>query len=312
MGQYSKRLLFAAIESPYGTSANPGGTAAIMVNDDFQITPLDADELERTTLQPHFGTRRKFLINQKVQFSFSVDVAGSGIAGTAPKWGRLLQACGFSETVVASTSVTYNLKTDNTDIAGLTVAGFMDSQKHLATGCRGSAQLMGKVGEFFRVMFNMTGIYAAPTDAALPSATFGNHVDPLHVSNGNTTNLVVNSWNGACLSEFDFNLNNSTNYRELVGCTRQVRINDRQANGKIVIESPSLSAYNAFTAATTSAIGTVSFSHADSAGGSCAVTARCNFGAPTYADMDNITMIDIPVGLVPSTAGNDELILVFT
>jgi hypothetical protein len=224
----------------------------------------------------------------------------------------LLQACGFGETVVASTSVTYNLKTDNTDIAGLTMAGFMDGQKHLATGCRGSAQLMGKVGEFFRVMFNMTGIYAAPTDAALPSATFGNHVDPLHVSNGNTTSLLVNSWNGACLSEFDFNLNSSTTYKELVGCSKQVRINNRQANGKIVIESPSLATYNAFTAATTSAIGTVSFSHADSAGGSCAVTARCNFGAPTYADMDNITMIDIPVGLVPSTAGNDELILVFT
>lgn len=312
MGQYSKRLLLAAIESPYGTSANPGGTAAIMVNDDLQITPLDADELERTTLQPHFGTRRKSLINPKVQFSFSVDVAGSGVAGTAPKWGRLLQACGFGETVVASTSVTYNLKTDNADIAGLTMVGFMDGQRHLATGCRGSAQLMGKVGEFFRVMFNMTGIYAAPTDAALPFATFGNHVDPLHVSNVNTTNLLVNGWNGACLSEFDFNLNNSTTYRELVGCTKQVRINDRQANGKIVIESPSLSAYNAFTAATTSAIGTVSFSHADSAGGSCAVTARCNFGAPTYADMDNTTMIDVPVGLVPSTAGNDELTLVFT
>jgi hypothetical protein len=312
MGQYNKRLLLAAIESPYGTSANPGGTAAIMVNDDLQITPLDADELERTTLQPHFGTRRKFPINQKVQFSFSVDVAGSGVAGTAPKWGRLLQACGFGETVVASTSVTYNLKTDNADIAGLTMDVRMDGQKHLATGCRGSAQLMGKVGEFFRVMFNMTGIYAAPTDAALPTATFGNHVDPLHVSNVNTTNLLVNSWNGACLSEFDFNLNNSTTYRELVGCTKQVQINNRQANGKIVVESPSLSAYNAFTAATTSAIGTVSFSHADSAGGSCAVTARCNFGAPTYTDMDNITMIDVPVGLVPSTAGNDELTLVFT
>ena len=312
MGQYNKRALMAAIESPYGTSANPGGTAAIMVNDDLQITPLDADELERTTLQPHFGTRRKSLINPKVQFSFSVDVAGSGVAGTAPKWGRLLQACGFGETVVASTSVTYNLKTDNADIAGLTMVGHMDGQKHLATGCRGSAQPMGKVGEFFRVMFNMTGSYAAPTDAALPSATYGNHVDPLHVSNVNTTNLLVNGWNGACLSEFDFNLNNSTTYRELVGCTKQVRINDRQANGKIVIESPSLSAYNAFTAATTSAIGTVSFSHADSAGGSCTVTARCNFGAPTYTDMDNITMIDVPVGLVPSTAGNDELTLVFT
>jgi hypothetical protein len=214
--------------------------------------------------------------------------------------------------VVASTSVTYNLKTDNADIAGLTIAAHMDGQKHLATGCRGSAQFMGKVDEFFRVMFNMTGIYAAPTDVALPSATFGNHVDPLHVNNANTTNLLINSWNGACLSEFDFNLNNSINYRELVGCTKQVRVNDRQGNGKIVIESPSLATFNAFTAATTSAIGTVSFSHADSAGGSCAVTARCNFGAPTYADMDNITMLDIPVGLVPSTAGNDELTLVFT
>lgn len=312
MGLTNKKLLLAAEESPYGTSANPGGTAAIMVNDDLDIKPLDADELERTTLKPHFGARQKFLINKKVQFTFSVDVAGSGVAGTAPKWGRLLKACGFGETVVASTSTTYSLKTDNADIAGLTMVCHMDGQKHLATGCRGSAQLMGKVEEFLRFMFTFTGIYTSPSDVTLPTATWGNHVEPLHLDSVNTTNLSINSWAGACLSEVEFNLNNDISYRDLVGCTKQVRINGRSGNGKITIEAPSLATYNAFTAATNSAIGNVSFQHADAAGGSCLVTARCNFGAPEYADLDNINMLSLPVGLVPSSAGNDELTLVFT
>ena len=37
-----------------------------------------------------------------VEFSFSVEMAGSGSIATAPRWGRLLQACGLEEVAVAS------------------------------------------------------------------------------------------------------------------------------------------------------------------------------------------------------------------
>ncbi|MCK7495178.1 MAG: hypothetical protein MZW92_31855 [Comamonadaceae bacterium] len=42
-----------------------------------------------------------------MQLTFDVEIKGSGAAGTAPELGVLLKGCGFGETVVAVTSVTY-------------------------------------------------------------------------------------------------------------------------------------------------------------------------------------------------------------
>ena len=159
MGLTRKRLLTAASENSYGSSANPSGTDAILVEDDLSITPLDADSVERKIIQPHFGTRRKILVNQKVKITFSVELAGSGAAGTAPRFGRLLKACGLGETVVANTSVTYAPVTDNSSIGSLTMAFHADGQKHIATGCRGNVKMSGKLAEFPKLNFEFTGIY---------------------------------------------------------------------------------------------------------------------------------------------------------
>jgi len=47
------------------------------------------------------------------EIAFEVSIAGSGTAGTAPSWGPLLKACGFYESLVASTSATYGPRTAN-------------------------------------------------------------------------------------------------------------------------------------------------------------------------------------------------------
>lgn len=312
MGLTRKRLLAAATENTYGSSANPGGTSAILVNDDLAITPLDADTLERSTIQPHFGARRKFLVNQKVKITFSVDLSGSGTAGTAPKFGRLIKACGFGETIVNATSVTYGLLSNNATTDSVSLAFHADGQKHLALGCRGTVKLSGKESEYAKLMFDFTGIYAAPTDVSLPSPTYGNQADPDVVNDVNITAISINGWGDACLSEFELDVKNSIIYRARPGCGKQVRITDRAGDGKIMIEAPALSAHDFFADAVASSIGTFSFQHGQTAGNICTVSARCNFGAPDYGDSDGIQMLNIPVGLVPSSAGNDELSMVFT
>src|SRR3989304_4563589 len=45
---------------------------------------------------------------QMAEITFGVELKGAGGAGATPALGKLLKACGFSETVVASTSVTYD------------------------------------------------------------------------------------------------------------------------------------------------------------------------------------------------------------
>lgn len=311
MGLTRKRLLIAATESTYGTSASPVGTDAILVEDDLKISPLESTALERKVIQPYFGKRRQLLTKKYVKIEFSVEFAGSGTAGTAPEYGRLLKACGMAETVVASTSVTYApLSTAGSSV---TMAFHADGQKHLALGCRGNVKFSAKVNDIPKLSFEFTGLYATPTDASLPTPTYDAQAQPVEFSQANTTNLTINGFTAGCLESFDFDLKNSVVYRELVGCTKQVRITDRSGEGKLMIEAPSISAHNFFSDAESSAQGAIGFTHGTAAGNIIAVSIPyANLGAPSYGDSDGIMMLEVPFGMVPSSAGNDELSLVYT
>ena len=303
----------AATESVYGTSASPVGADAILVEDDLKITPLESDSLERKIVQPYFGAKKKLVVKKRVKIEFSVELSGSGTAGSAPKYGRLLKAAGMAETVVADTSVAYHPLTDNSSISSVTLAFHADGQKHLATGCRGTFKMTAKVNDIPKLQFEFMGVYNAPVDFSIPTPTFDHQAQPVEFNQGNTTNLSINGFTGACLESFDFDLKQNVVYRELVGCTKQVRITDRQGEGKLMIEAPSLASHDFFADAANSATGAISFTHGLIEGNICAVSIpNANLGAPTYGDSDGIMMLEIPFGMIPSAAGNDELTLTFS
>ena len=60
----------------------------------------------------------------------------SGSAGTAPKYGAILKACGLSETVSGGDTVTYAPVTTPSDSVTLFVN--YDGIRHMITGCRGT------------------------------------------------------------------------------------------------------------------------------------------------------------------------------
>jgi hypothetical protein len=96
-----KRLILAKTESPYGTDASPDGTDAILVRD-LSITPLQSDVVDRELIRPYLGASEQLLANTRVEVTFQVEMAGSGTGGTAPAFGRVVQACGFSQTITAA------------------------------------------------------------------------------------------------------------------------------------------------------------------------------------------------------------------
>lgn len=94
-----KRLILAKIETTYGTDSSPGSADAILVRD-LNITPLQSDVVSRDLVRPYLGASEQLLANTRVQCTFSVEMAGSGTAGTAPRYANVLQACGLAETAV--------------------------------------------------------------------------------------------------------------------------------------------------------------------------------------------------------------------
>ena len=96
-----KRLILAKAESPYGTDSTPDGTDAVLVRT-LEITPIEADVVSRDLIRPYLGNSDQLLANTRVSITFEVELAGSGTAATAPRFGSLLKACGMAETTTAS------------------------------------------------------------------------------------------------------------------------------------------------------------------------------------------------------------------
>lgn len=380
-----KRLILAETESTYGTDPSPDGADAILVRD-LSITPQQSDVVNRDLVRPYLGASEQLLANTRVECTFSVEMAGSGTAGTAPRFGKVLKACALAETTVTpaeagtatgggSNSITlaagasatndiYNgqvlritaglgvgsvfLVTDyvgSTKVATLRSIGTavtldstsvysidaqvvytpvssafgsvtlhynIDGVLHRLTGCRGTFSLNTAVGAIPTIDFTMTGVYNPPTDTAAPTVTYADQATPRIFKAGNSGAFTLLGYSG-CLQSVSMDLGNTTVYRELVGCTKEVLITDRASTGTVVIEAPTIAQKDYFTAALTDgSLGELSFIHGTTGGNIVALqSSRVDIGDPSYQDQDGIHMLSLPYTAIPSTAGNDEFRLVF-
>lgn len=98
-----QRLVLVKTEgSNYGADSNPDGSNALFINDDIQLTPLSGDVTQRRVIRPYMGAYEGLISNTQVGISFSVELAGPGTAGTAPRYADLLRSCRTSQTVTAA------------------------------------------------------------------------------------------------------------------------------------------------------------------------------------------------------------------
>ncbi len=305
-----KRLILLETESTYGTDPTPDGADAVLVRD-LNITPLQSDVVSRDLVRPYLGASEQLLANTRVECTFSVELAGSGTAGTAPRYGKALKACGLSETIVATTSVTY--APVSSSFSSATIYYNIDGVLHKVTGARGTFTIDGTVGQIPTIDFPFTGIYNTPTDTALPAVTYANQATPVVFKNGNTTGFELLSYAG-CLQSVTFDVGNTLVYRELVGCTKEVLLTDRASTGTVALEAVTMATKNYFTAALSDgSLGNLLFQHGQTAGNIVDfASTRIDIGDVSYSDQDGIHMLNIPYTAVPSTSGNDEFSIVYT
>jgi hypothetical protein len=305
-----KRLILLETESTYGTDPTPDGADAVLVRD-LNITPLQSDVVSRDLVRPYLGASEQLLANTRVECTFSVELAGSGTAGTAPRYGKALKACGLSETIVATTSVTY--APVSSSFSSATIYYNIDGVLHKVTGARGTFTINGTVGQIPTIDFTFTGIYNTPTDTALPAVTYANQATPVVFKNGNTTGFELLSYAG-CLQSVTFDVGNTLVYRELVGCTKEVLLTDRASTGTVALEAVTMATKNYFTAALSDgSLGNLLFQHGQTAGNIVDfASTRIDIGDVSYSDQDGIHMLNIPYTAVPSTSGNDEFSIVYT
>lgn len=200
----------------------------------------------------------------------------------------------------------------SSSFASATIYFNNDGVLHKATGCRGTCQISMEVGQIPTINFELTGIYNAPTDTAAPTASYTNQATPLIFKADNTSAVNILGYSGACVQSLSFDVANEIVYRELVGCTKQVLITNRAPAGEVMIEAPTIADKDYFADATGETTGLLCFQHGTTAGNIVTMVAPAiDLGSPTYDDSDGIQMLNLPYIAIPTSAGNDEVVLTF-
>lgn len=304
--KFRKKIILAKIETTYGVDASPTGGANAMLVGNVDFTPLDADTIERGTVQPNLGARQRLHVGVRARIQFDVEIAGSGALGTVPGYGPLLRACGLSETVTASTKVEYAPVSANEE--SVTIHFFGDGQKHALLGCRGSVSLTFNKQAIPVYRFSFTGLYAAPATAADPSPTLTAFQLPKHVSTANTPTLSLHSFAGK-VSQFSLDQGNNVIHRALVN-EESIQITDRRVGGSLLIEAPVLSTKDFFAIARAETLGALSVIHGTVAGNIVELAAsNVQVLQPGYTEEDGVVMLNMGLNFVASAAGNDDFLL---
>ena len=215
-----RSVLLAKVESTYNTDPTPTASADAVLVENLQWAPAGQRMYQQPTVGATLATLAQIYGGSLLQLTFDVLVKGSGTAGTAPDVGQLLRACAFGETIVASTSVTY--EPVSTSLESATIYLYEDGVRFIVTGCRGNVAFTGGVGEPGKLSFTMTGHFSAPTDQSLPTPTLDATVAPVLLSAG----FSINSFS-AVISQLAFDMGNTV--------ATPPSINESDGYGEIIV-----------------------------------------------------------------------------
>lgn len=302
-------LLLAKLETTEGTDASPTASADAMLAKTIGAQPVVAEFVDRDLMRPYFGNSGQLQVSNSSEIEFEIEFAGSGAAGTAPAYAPLLEACAFSETIVASTSVTYAPVTE--DPKTCTIYYYLDGLLHKMTNCRGtvSMDINAKTIPVFK--FKFVGVYVAPTDTASPvGADYSNFQLPQAVNKLNTPTLTLFG-QSLCVDTCSIDMANDIKIRNLIGCD-SVIMTDRKPAGNISLEMTDVATQAWHENVRQGTLGAFQLVHGVGAGRVIQIDApKVQLTSPQYSNSDNIAMLSAGLAFQPDT-GNDEITITLT
>lgn len=236
-----KRYILAEIESSYGTDPTPVAADAVLTNGlqrEIYSGPVVSRETDRSTL----GALAQINTAPMVTRTFSTEMMGTGTLGTPPNYGKILRACGFAETITASTSVEY----DPVSSAFESITTYMDrdGERQIAKGCRGSGGLSFAAGKIPLFNFVLTGLYTKPAAQTLVTPVYTPNVAPYPVNKANTPTCTLGAYD-VQLQSLEIDFGNTVPHMNIVNY-EEVLITDRQMSGSMTILAPLISTKDIF------------------------------------------------------------------
>lgn len=301
-------VLLAKQEVTTGVDPVPTPAANSILVRAFTPQMINAEFVKRNLIKGFKGNFGSLSTGVHRVFEFEVELAGSGAAGTAPKWAPLLMACGFSETLVASTTATYApISTGDTTV---TLYGYLDGLLFKMLACKGTVSFELNSKNIPVMKFKFIGEYSTPTDTTFPTGmVFTGFTKPVTVGKINTPVFTMHALAAVCQS-LSFDVANNLVYRDLIGVSGPFS-SDRQPTGSCTIEVPTVAAANFAEITRLNTEGALSLTHGTVAGNIITIDMPKTqiTSPPTISNDSEIAMLGLQFSINPN-AGNDEIVIV--
>ncbi len=301
--------LAAKVETTEGTKETLAAADAVLVSN-IKFSP-DIEMAARDCLRGTLSRDPSISGKQKATISFDVEMKGSGTAGTAPDYGKLLKGCGYSETIVASTSVTYKPATNSLSNS-FTLAIYMDGVIVRIWGARGNVKGSMNSGKPGILSFEFQGAVFEVVDGALLTGTsYPTTIPPAFLN----ASLLLDAYAAIC-SKVDFDTANVLGLRESINSPSgflSCLITGRNPKGSLDPEIPLVASYDFFGKWKTPAtLGSLSLAASGSAGNIVTVSfPKVRYAKIASEDRNGIRSLGLDFEACLST-GDDEISIALT
>jgi hypothetical protein len=302
-----KLAILTKLEVTYGVDPVPTGAANSILARNVKLTPITTVRESRDLYRPFLGNSDDVIGAFYGQIQFDVEAAGAGTAGGIPGYGPLLRACGFAQVNNPGVSTVYTPVSGSFESCVQYM--YLDGVLHKFMGARGSVSFKGSYRSATLWSFDFMGLFVPVLDAALPTVNYSAFVAPLAFNKANTPTFNIHGVNGAVLRNLSFDLANQVVYRNLVN-SETVRIVDRKPVGAIEMQAELMAVKNWFNTVRDAATGTMQVVHGTVPGNIIEITTPAlQLSELSYGEFEGDAMLTGNTKLMPTTAGNDEMLI---
>jgi len=275
-----RTAILAKIETTYGTDALPDPATDAIEIFDFSFTP-SIEQVERKPYKESISPEATLGGKKYASVSFYVEMKGNGVqndGATAPRYARLLEACGLGVTATAESAAGagdgfFEFKPVSSGFQSLTIYAYLDDTLYKITGARGTCSFDMTANQIGKINFTFTGKFNTPTEVTFPSLTYETMPTPalckgagltmggtFAEASGNTPPSITGGY-APILSKFTVDLANDLAQRDDLNDPTGVgdfSILSRNTNGTVDPDAMKLSQYDiwaTFEAGTEQTIG---------------------------------------------------------
>jgi hypothetical protein len=306
-------IVTAKVQTTAGVDAAPTGAANAVLMSEGSITPLDAQAIDRSLIRGYFGGSEQLVGPASVKLTYAVELAGSGVAGTAPAWGQLLQGCAVAEGML-TTPARVEYTPVSTSLKMLTQYYYDDGALHKLLDSMGNCTLSAKVGERPMLRFEWTGLDGGIAVAPNATGVFTPWKKPVALTKANVIDITLGgTYAAGALSGgtvynstgLELNFGNVVNFSAMLS-TETVDISDRQSTATIELELTAAQEVAMMASVKANETQALGFTIGTAAGNKVLVFApAAQLTNPRKSELNGKRLIGFDVRLVPVN-GNDE------